>query len=86
MTKEGVLHVINKVFGAEAWASVGFWNVLIETQPRREIVFTADWVHMHIDSDTSTLSPNDLEVRLRMLSDDDWHLDKKTGGQFCLIR
>lgn len=86
MTREDVMLAVNKVFGVNAWAVVGFWNVHIDTTPKREIIFTADWVRTHIDSETSTLTPDELEEQLQMLSGDDWHDNKETGTQFCVIR
>lgn len=86
MKRDDVLVAVNKVFGAYAWAFVGSWYVRVETDPPREIFFSADWVRAHVDSDVSTLSPEDLEESLRALSDSDWHLDRRTGHQFCLIR
>lgn len=86
MTRDEVLGAVSKAFGARAEAVVNYWNVRVETDPPCEVVFSADWVQMHAGAVKSVLKPADLENRLRRLGDDDWHLDKKTGSRFCLIR
>ena len=86
MTRNDVLGAVSKAFGARTEAVDGFWNVRVLADPPREVVFTTDWVQMHVGSADSILTPDDLEKRLRELDDGDWHQDKKLGYQFCLIR
>ena len=83
MTRDEVLLAVNRVFGAEAWAVAGFWDIKIETTPKRTLMLSTEWVERHINSGTMTVE--ELEDRLRSISDDQWLRDN-SDNLVCLFR
>ncbi len=85
MTRDDVLNAVSSALGARATAVVGFWNVLVETTPPREVVFTADWVTRCVEgADESAVVK--LEERLRNASDEDWLMDPRSGLLIYIVR
>lgn len=75
MTRDECLCAISNAFGgARVWAVVGFWNVIIETTPKRQIVLTEWFVKQNINKDG--LLPEEFTEILKSTKDDEWHRDK----------
>lgn len=71
MTRDECLGAISTAFGGVyVWAFVGFWNVIIETSPKRELVLTNWFVHQNIDKDG--LRPEEFVEILRSIKENDW--------------
>lgn len=70
MTRDECMNAINRVYGARAWAVVGYWNIQVETQPPRTIVLSQRFVATNIDG--NGMSPEDLEAHFKAIPDSQW--------------
>lgn len=71
MTRDECLGAISTAYGGvQVWAVVGFWNVIIETSPKRELILSNWFVHQHIDKDG--LLPEEFIENLRATKEKDW--------------
>lgn len=84
MTRDDVLMAVNAAFDARCEASIGFWNVRVETTPKREIVFSADWVVLHVNDSSDQIE--NLVERLKNIRADQWHEDKTSGTLTYVVR
>ncbi len=75
MTREECLIAVSNAFsGASVWAVVGFWNVCIETTPKRELVLSNWFISQNIEK--NGLSPEEFTEILQSIKDDEWSKDK----------
>lgn len=81
MTRDECMVAINNVFGAEAWAVVGYWNIQIKTQPPRTIVLSQRFVETNIDG--NGMSQADFEGHLRSIPDSRWATE--ANGSLLLL-
>lgn len=72
---------INRVYGAKAWAVLGYWNIQIETQPPRTIVLSQRFVAANIER--NGMSPEDLEAHLKGIPDSRWAIE--SNGSLLLL-
>lgn len=84
MTRDEVLLAVSNAFGARTTAVVSYWNVRVESNPPREVVFTADWVQRHVDDKPGAVT--ELEQKLRNVADEEWLTDTRSGSLIYLVR
>ena len=73
---------INNVYGAQAWAVVGYWNIQIETQPPRTIVLSQRFVEANVDG--KGMSQSDFENHLKAIPESQWATENN-GSLFLLV-
>ncbi len=80
MTRDECLGAISAAFDdVQVWAVVGFWNVNIETSPKRELSLTQLFVDQNIDKDG--LLPEEFTEAIKSINENDW-LKAKDGSLF----
>lgn len=82
MTREECLMAISEAFnGVQVWAVVGFWNVHIETEPKKEIILSNWFVSQNIDKDG--ILPEELTEIIRGIREEDWFVGKDGSQLMC---
>ncbi|HDR9179359.1 hypothetical protein VI03_25730 [Burkholderia vietnamiensis] len=81
MTRDEILRTVNRAFGADAWAIVGYWNITIETVPRRQLILTDTWVHKLTSGE---MDPSEFEHMLLGLQDGHW-MKAVDGTWTCVL-
>lgn len=81
MTRNEILLAINKAFGANAWAVVGYWNIQIETVPARQLILGDVWVKKLSDGE---MTADEFERALRGLQGSHWMMDTD-GTLTCVL-
>lgn len=73
MTRDALMVAVNQVFGVRVWAIDRFWNVQVESDPPREILFSGRFVQAHVEN--KGMSPRTLERLLRETPANKWIKD-----------
>lgn len=82
MTRDECLLAISNAFdGSQVWAVVGFWNIHIETEPKRELVLSNWFVSQNIDKDG--VVPEELTEIIKGIRDEDWFVGKNGTLLMC---
>lgn len=70
MTRNECMAAINSIYGAKAWAVVGYWNIYVDTHPPRTIVLSQRFVATNIDR--NGISQDCFEKHVKAIPDSQW--------------
>lgn len=75
MTRDECICAISDVFGGVyTWAVEGFWNIHIETVPKRQLILSDWFVRRNIKREG--LTTEEFKEILKSIKDDEWAKEK----------
>lgn len=89
MTRDECMKIVSAAFnGVQVWAVVGFWDIKIETTPKRTLILSAGWVEKNIQpvgEPVMGITPNELQEKLETMTDNQWGREAD-GSLIAMLR